>query len=153
MRLNLHRDKNINFGFYPYTDVCEHCILSTFQSPVNKYHRHVTRVGFEPTTLAILEQCLTNIDYRDCPVASGTLNPMFWHVKIVPNQRTLDSISVWKQTYWICLLCDALLVNLGTIALYVHCTSIFIFNSKVWLDVGKLQISYPHLLLKGFEAF
>ena len=25
---------NINFGFYPYTDMCQHCILSTFPSPV-----------------------------------------------------------------------------------------------------------------------
>ena len=24
-------------------------------SPVNKYHRHITRVGFEPSTLAVLE--------------------------------------------------------------------------------------------------
>ena len=23
--------KNIKFGFYQYTDVCKHCILSTFQ--------------------------------------------------------------------------------------------------------------------------
>ena len=52
--------KNDSFGFYPYTDVCLHCILGTFPSPEKKYHRHVTRVRFEPTTLAILEQCLTN---------------------------------------------------------------------------------------------
>ena len=25
---------------------------------MTKYHRHITRVGFEPTTLAILKQCL-----------------------------------------------------------------------------------------------
>ena len=31
----------------------KHCILSTFSSPLS-------RVGFEPTTLAILEHCITN---------------------------------------------------------------------------------------------
>ena len=35
-------------------------LLSTFQTvPLKMYHRHVTRPRFEPTTLAILEQCLT----------------------------------------------------------------------------------------------
>ena len=43
--------------FYPYTEAV-YFILS--QGPVKKYHRHVTQVGFEPTTLAILVQCLTN---------------------------------------------------------------------------------------------
>ena len=46
-------------------------------SPAKKYHRHVTRVGFEPTTLAILEQCL-QLDYRGCPAARGSSKPMFW---------------------------------------------------------------------------
>ena len=40
--------------------MCQHCILSTFPSPVKKYHRHIIWVGFDPTTFAILQQCLTN---------------------------------------------------------------------------------------------
>ena len=37
------------------------CILSTFTpSSVKKNHRHITRVGWEPTTFTILEQCQTN---------------------------------------------------------------------------------------------
>ena len=37
------------------------CILSTFTpSSVKKNHRHITRVGWEPTTYTILEQCQTN---------------------------------------------------------------------------------------------
>ena len=57
----LMKNFNINFGFYSYTDVCKHCILSTFPSPVKKKnHRHITLVGFEPVTFAILGQCLTN---------------------------------------------------------------------------------------------
>ena len=35
-------------------------IVYSVPSPVKNYYRQVTRVGFEPTTLAILEQCLTN---------------------------------------------------------------------------------------------
>ena len=46
--------KNFNFGFCPYTNVCLHYIVITYPSPEKKYHRHVT------TTLAVLEQCLTN---------------------------------------------------------------------------------------------
>ena len=54
-------DKQCSFWFVPiYTDVCQHCILSTYQSSVKKIHRLITRVGFEPTTFASLEQCLTN---------------------------------------------------------------------------------------------
>ena len=33
--------------------------LTLSPRPVNKYHRLITWVGFEPTTIAILEQCLT----------------------------------------------------------------------------------------------
>ena len=48
--------KNINFGFYPYNDVCKHCIhiLGTFPESceeLEKKQRHFTQVGFEPTTL------------------------------------------------------------------------------------------------------
>ena len=57
--LNLHQDIIIIIFVYPYTDVCKHCTLNTFPIPVKKYHRHVTLVGFKPTTLAILKQCLT----------------------------------------------------------------------------------------------
>ena len=41
---------------YMYTDVCNHCILSTYLSSVEKNHRHITRLGFEPLTFAMLEQ-------------------------------------------------------------------------------------------------
>ena len=52
----------IFFFFYPYIDVCYHStILGTFPESCEKHHRHVTRVGFEPTTLAILEQFHTNL--------------------------------------------------------------------------------------------
>ena len=43
-----------------YTDVCEHWILGVLFRALLKNHRHITRVGLEPTTDAILEQCLTN---------------------------------------------------------------------------------------------
>ena len=42
-----------------YTDVCKHCIYQHFpEFYVDKNHRHSTRVGFEPTTFALLEHCL-----------------------------------------------------------------------------------------------
>ena len=43
-----------------YTNECKRCILGTFPSSVNKIHRHITWVGFELKTFAILEQCLAN---------------------------------------------------------------------------------------------
>ena len=50
---------------YPYTLMCvstEFCVIT---------HRHITGVGFEPTTFAILEECRTNLDHWDCPIARG----------------------------------------------------------------------------------
>ena len=61
--------KNINFGvFFTHTPMCVNSTVYSVLSRVlwKKYHRHATRIGFEPTTLAILE------------VARGSSNPMFW---------------------------------------------------------------------------
>ena len=43
-----------------YTNVCNHCILGIFPSSVKKIPGILLGVGFKPTTVAILEQCLTN---------------------------------------------------------------------------------------------
>ncbi len=42
---------------YALTSMCiKLCILSTLPSSVKKIHKQITRVGFEPTTFALLEQ-------------------------------------------------------------------------------------------------
>ena len=47
--------------FYPYVHQCMTALYTRyFPESCEHSHRHITRVGFEPTTLAILEQCLTN---------------------------------------------------------------------------------------------
>ena len=49
----------IHFDFYPYTDVCftVYSVLSESCEQISQAYN--TQVEFEPTTLAILEQCLT----------------------------------------------------------------------------------------------
>ena len=53
---------HIYVWFYPYT------LLALYTQYLHKLceqnHRHITRVGFEPTTLAILEQCLINKSFH-----------------------------------------------------------------------------------------
>ena len=55
---------NVQFVFNPYT-LTTSVVSSLYTQYLpelsgNKNHRHITWVGFEPTTLAILEQCHTN---------------------------------------------------------------------------------------------
>ena len=42
-----------------------------------KHRRHITQVGFEPTTVAILEQMSYKLDHCNCPVARGSSNLTF----------------------------------------------------------------------------
>ena len=70
----------IDFGFYPYTPMCVSNVYSVLSpSLVKQYHRHVTRVGFEPTTLEFLEQRLL-LGFRDCPVARVSSNSMLFNI-------------------------------------------------------------------------
>ena len=65
--------KNINFGF-THTLMFVSTVCSVLSlSPVRKYHRHVTRVGSEPMTLASSRAVSYQLDYPDCPVARGII--------------------------------------------------------------------------------
>ncbi len=47
------------FGVSPNTNMCQALITLYFPRILSKkIHRHITQVGFEPTTFAILEQLL-----------------------------------------------------------------------------------------------
>ncbi len=55
------------------------CILSigpASQSHVNRIHMHITRVGLDTKTIAILEQMSFHID-RACPMARDSSKPSF----------------------------------------------------------------------------
>ena len=71
--------KNINCGLYPYTDVCMHCILSTLSQA---YYSGGIRTPDPCNSRAVSYQ----LDYRDCWLARGSSNHMFW-------QRDLECLG------------------------------------------------------------
>ncbi len=70
------------FVFYTYIDVfwalcCVYSVGPASQSHVNQIHMHITRVGFETKTIAILEQMSFHLD-RAYPIARDSSKPSFY---------------------------------------------------------------------------
>ena len=55
--------KAIHFGLPIHTDELA-LYTQYFPESCEQNHRHITRVGFQPTTFVTLEQCLTNKTHR-----------------------------------------------------------------------------------------
>ena len=73
----VYRTLNLHRGFTPKY----RCVLALYtlyfpEFCENKLQAYYS-VGYEPATFAILEQMSYQLDYRDCPVARGSLNPIF----------------------------------------------------------------------------
>ena len=59
------RIKNINFGFLPiYTDVCQHCTLSTSASPVKKHHSEL--LGWDSRRKCSIKCIKLLLDHVQC---------------------------------------------------------------------------------------
>ena len=56
------KDKENKFWLYPYALMCVSTVYPVHLMLCEKYHRHITQVGFESTIFENLEQCLT---YQD----------------------------------------------------------------------------------------
>ena len=67
----------LDFGF-TLTSMCVSTVYSVLsQSPVKKHHSHITWVGCETHDPCISRAVPYQLDYRGCPGARGSSNPMF----------------------------------------------------------------------------
>ena len=65
---------NVKFAsIFTNTPMCVSTVYSVLSRVPNKYHWHITRVGFEPAILVIIEQCLI-----DKPITKNHLNDIEW---------------------------------------------------------------------------
>ena len=72
-----HHKDTLIFVLLMYTVVCQHCILSAFLSPVKKISQAYYSGGIQNHDLCNSRAVSYQLDYRDCPVAGGSSNPMF----------------------------------------------------------------------------